>query len=461
MNKIKSDKNLFEPVYWQSEPNESLEVGKYLGTIEYKDNTENTEFLVEQTFANKPHMIFKTKLKKISILSNDIQAKNIKINFSNFKPSIDAFVTRFKNSTSNDYVEIEITSKSIPIHLQSEKIILDDNVIKTSTFHLINFPISSVIGSNDYVFTANVDDTYSERIMSRIICEYDQWQIEIIEVKETKKIKEKLKDEGGMAITHIGRVSKKDGSCYSYNDLMKIDNVLFHMFSFCFCRWLSPAYWVSFDQFGKQVHKSFGIGFQSNDFGIKGNCIFDSTYGEMLENMFPLLCKMFESKDFKEFFHSIIYWYVLASETNIDAGIILSQAAMELFSSVYCVEIKKMVSQNAFTTGKLNAADKFRLLLSSLDVPFDFLFPDFNLTKPSNSNMIDVLDYIVYARNNLIHSNKKNNTVVNIDIYKSSQIYQWLIEVSLLKYIGYTLKYSNRLKRKWVGQVEDLPSRNT
>ncbi|MBI4830973.1 MAG: hypothetical protein HY801_05345 [Candidatus Lindowbacteria bacterium] len=98
---------------------------------------------------------------------------------------------------------------------------------------------------------------------------------------------------------------------------------------------------------------------------------FDPNHCEELVNLFPGFLAKWQDVNWHEALREAIYWYLNANYTprGIDAGIILSQAAIERLSYSYSVENNKLISSKGFKD--LWASDKLRLLFSSLGLPLE------------------------------------------------------------------------------------------
>lgn len=85
-----------------------------------------------------------------------------------------------------------------------------------------------------------------------------------------------------------------------------------------------------------------------------------------------------ENDEWREALDEAIYWYLNANQSSrgIDAGIILTQAAIERLSYEFSVKYKRLFTVNAFKA--LWASAKFRLLFSSLGIPLNFRLTPLN-----------------------------------------------------------------------------------
>lgn len=67
------------------------------------------------------------------------------------------------------------------------------------------------------------------------------------------------------------------------------------------------------------------------------------------------------------------------------------------------------------------------------------------------------MSMIVGVRNELVHPKRRMLVKIAPLIVPCWQLAQWYIEMFLLKLSGYSGQYSNRLRAKWVGEVEFVP----
>ncbi|MDQ3017740.1 MAG: hypothetical protein M3R25_13600, partial [Bacteroidota bacterium] len=91
--------------------------------------------------------------------------------------------------------------------------------------------------------------------------------------------------------------------------------------------------------------------------------------------------KVWANDDWRGALREIIYWYLNANFPfrGNEAGIILTQAAIERLSYEYAVKDKRLVTADGFKN--LWASDKFRLLFSYLRIPLDIPLATSELKK--------------------------------------------------------------------------------
>ncbi len=131
---------------------------------------------------------------------------------------------------------------------------------------------------------------------------------------------------------------------------------------------------------------------------------FDEMTSAQMTDLFPRFAKQRTQKDWHRALRESIYWYLNANNSfrGIDAGIILSQAAIERLSYEYVVEDKKLLSANGFKD--LRSSDKFRLLFSSLELPLGIPHTTTRLTTSSTKeHWVDAPHALTEIRNSVVH----------------------------------------------------------
>ena len=157
-----------------------------------------------------------------------------------------------------------------------------------------------------------------------------------------------------------------------------------------------------------------------------------------------------------------IYWYLNANESSrgIDAGIILTQTALERLAYTYAVQDKGMLSKKGFTD--LWASDKLRVFFSSIGIP--------NVIPAECTELLQLVDDrsnnlkwedLPYAltdiRNSLVHPDKKNRDQYKEGYYDAWRSGLWLLELAILAVCGYQGTYSNRITTRREGQSKPVP----
>jgi len=327
----------------------------------------------------------------------------------------------------------------------------DTTKLKAVVFHLVNFPNfhgarSSTLKEENRSYRINHIDLLGK-----------EWKITLNSLCSTSSTCKKLKESGGYDITHAGRIERNDGNTFAGEDAKRILKILLFFFSFARGMWATPILPVGFDEAGSIVWEEWNS--PRGEPWADVLSWFDHQHAKQLEDAFSGFFSIWEDDTWQPAIEEAIYWYLNSnySSRGIDAGMILSQTAIELLAYTYAVETKKLVTSRGFR--QLWASDKFRLLFSSLDLPLGIPSELKKLTELAKSlNWIDAPQALTEMRNELIHPEPKEKGRFNEARFEAWNLGLWYIEMVLLRLCGYEGTYGNRLNRgRWVGQVESVP----
>jgi len=286
-----------------------------------------------------------------------------------------------------------------------------------------------------------------------LIC--DEWNVELKSLLSTRENIKSLKEKGGYRVTHIGGIKKADGTLFSGKDAQECLGALRFFLSFAKGGWCEPICAVGFDASGNRVWESWSSPREPWHVSLSW---FDPHNGSQLATLFPGFMKRWENDDWREALHEVIYWYLNAnfSSRGIDTGIILTQAAIERLSYEYAVKDKRLLTVNGFKD--LWASDKFRLLFSSLGIPLEIPKETPEIEKFAKKfNWLDTPHALTEIRNSLVHPKHKKRGQLHSVYYEIWNLGLWYLEMGFLAICDYSGTYGNRLKQRWVGQVEDVP----
>lgn len=319
-------------------------------------------------------------------------------------------------------------------------------------FHLFNFV--DLLGTRR---TTEQDGSAKHAIEHvDLIC--DEWNVELKSLLSTREDIKTLKEEGGYRLTHIGSIKKNDSALFSGDDAQQCLRALRFFLSFAKGGWCEPICAVGFDTSGSRVWESWSSPREPWRAPISW---FDPHNSSQLATLFPDFMKKWEDSEWGEALHEVIYWYLNAnfSSRGIDAGIILTQAAIERLSYEYAVKEKRLITVNGFKA--LWASDKFRLLFSSLGIPLEIPKETSELEKLSKMfNWLDAPHGLTETRNSLVHPEHKKRGQLDSAYCEAWKLGLWYLELGLLAICNYSGTYGNRLKQRWVGQVENVPWTN-
>lgn len=293
-------------------------------------------------------------------------------------------------------------------------------------------------------------------IINHVHLKSNDWQVDLRLMRETRDRIKRLKAEGGYGLTHIGLL-RKDSSSFSGKEAEKTLNALRFFLSFAKGAWCNPICAVGFDGSGNRVWESWSSPKEAWHSPLSW---FDPHHCEQLAALFPGFVAKWNHEDWREALHEVIYWYLNSNHSSrgIDAGIILTQAAIERLSYEYAVKDRKLIETKGFRD--LRASDKLRLLFSSLNIPIEIpssLSEMARLALAKNFNWLDAPHALTEMRNSLVHPEHKRREQFSDAYFEAWNLGLWYLELALLRICGYSGSYSNRLLSRWVGTVEDVP----
>ncbi len=379
-------------------------------------------------------------------LTRAIMTEGALSSFSINRHQIEGFRLSSGGNLPSQEFNIKWCPKSEPIEIIGDSSTLMTQVV----FHLFNFV--NFFGTQRLIEQSGTKNHTIEYV--NLIC--DEWNVDLKSLNSTKANIKSLKEEGGYRLTHIGGIKKADGTSFSGKDAHECLIALRFFLSFARGGWREPICAVGFDASDNRVWESWS---SPKEPWHSPPSWFDIRNGSQLASLFPGFMKRWANDDWHEALHEAIYWYLNANNSThgIDTGIILTQAAIERLSYEYVVRDRKLLTINGFKA--LWASDKFRLLFSSLGIPLDIPTASPTIQKLASKQMgwLDAPHALTEIRNSLVHPEHKHKETFGTAYYEAWNLGLWYLEMGILAICGYADSYGNRLKQRYVGQVEDIP----
>jgi len=350
-----------------------------------------------------------------------------------------------------DVVALRTTVKWCPT---SEPIIgigIDSTQMTRVVFHLFNFV--------DFFGTRRSSEQSGNmtHAIEHVDLSSDGWQVELKSLPETRSNIERLKAEGGYRLTHIGCIERIDRSSFSAKEAQEYLSALGFFLSFVKGGWCEPVCAVGFDASGNRVWESWS---SPREPWYTPLSWFDPHNSLQLATLFSGFMTRWTDDNWREALHEVIYWYLNANHSSrgIDAGIILTQAAIERLSYELAVKDRRLITIDGFKA--LRASDKFRLLFSTVGILLDIPAETPELQRLANTSQINWLDAphaLTEIRNSLVHPEHKRRVQFGNAYYEAWNLGLWYLEMSILAVCGYSGTYGNRLKQRALGQTENVP----
>lgn len=366
-------------------------------------------------------------------------------NFSLIGHDIRVFATSIGPPTSGK-THIIFTPHETLIPLIGDK----DTELSKMVFHLFNF--KDIIGT----YSVTLPSETGMCMRGVTVLKSAKWELNLFNYCSSKT-KERLDKTGGYALTHIAALSRSDGRSFKAQEAEDLMGDLYLFFTFCQGSFLSPTLPVGFDESGQKVWVLLNNPHQLSESQFSW---FDPHHCDEIAALFPDFLSLLENEDWKDTLHTVIYWYARSNDISgqgVDTGIVLTQIAIEHLSFEYTVNQKKLLDAEGFK--KLVASNKFRILLSSLNLPLDI--PDTlpHLKKLAKKySYTDAAHVLTAVRNSMVHSEHKREENSTSIYYEAWLLGLWYLELSILRLCSYQGTYANRVvKERWLGTVEKVP----
>lgn len=368
-----------------------------------------------------------------------------------FESNLDDCLVKFPSRKAEVRVFAVQTSLEITTFIAKEGRFRHENETvldtKKTVFHLINF-----VGFNSSD-SRTVDTENPHRRLPFIVLKAEEWNIEISYAESDAEQVKKLEDLGGYFVTHIGVLKRHDGGLYDQETALEVLSGLQHFLSFSSGFWTCPALPVGLGDADEVMWRHWSVQQVDSYRHRRANNWYAKKQGEQLQECFQGFLSLYNTQEMGRNLQEALYWYLRANHdsSGIDAGIILSQAALELLSYGHCVEGEGLVTKDGFKS--LRASGQIRLLLRALELSVELQLACPEMHKLSKEfNWIDAPLALTEIRNALIHPERDKRSKFQDSYVECWQLNLWYLETIILRLIGFKGEYYNRVS----GQLDSM-----
>ncbi|WP_182865673.1 hypothetical protein [Stieleria mannarensis] len=351
-------------------------------------------------------------------------------------------------NSSNNQSEIEWVAKREPCFL------LGDSTTQIATIKAALFNFPDVNGNR-----VDSEKRGGREVRINILeLEHENLKAEIRSSFDSSRANGKSKLDDLPRFTHQLALSFDDGLEHAAEEFENRLSVVKDCLSFMSGKRVVPVCPTGLDSNGSTAFK--GLSSPNRSPGWVPSCLREGN-ADGLREFFRCYLDTVRREVWQNSLHESVYWYLNANQTHrgIDAGIILSQAAMEVLSYTFAVNDKGLISDDGYK--KLRASDKLRLLLKSIGVPTDIpaeLKQIQNLVaNDKNVKWIDLPHALTEIRNSLVHPDTKNREKFYSCIHDAYTGWLWCLELSILAICGYSGRYRNRLTATATWDSDPVP----
>lgn len=292
----------------------------------------------------------------------------------------------------------------------------------------------------------------------RLTLEGGGWSVVLDERAEFSSLKEHLRESGGFAFTHIGRLERSDGCAFSDEDASDLLSGLHWFLSFVRGIWVCPVLYSGRTSDGNVVWEDWDPGRVGRWAGPPSWC--DPTNWKAAEEAFQGYMSLWEDPFENAVLRTSVGQYVSANNPSpVETAITVAQSGLELLGWVEFVETNRVSKADWENSRSHPAAKRISLLLDECSA---------DKSIPSALKNLQGLDgnwqsgpaVVAGVRNRLVHPRKSADRV---SWPREVLCEAWLLmsrylELCILHRLGVTSGIRDRLDSNvWVGSISPPP----
>ena len=318
-------------------------------------------------------------------------------------------------------------------------------------FGVVNFPDfmkpRSTESQTDNETPWNSEDLWTVHLKD------NPWLVEIKPVKNRKQVHESLRKQRGFALTHWGKVTRIDGKPFPKESVQPFMATLNQFLSFARGVSCGMTLIKGLDEAGETVWEEWGVTKVKPWMGHR-SCL-DILNGATLEDLFVGFGCYYRALPRDSQTDLALEWYLESNaQEALHTSIVLTQAALE-----------RLTTEKVGPRAKVQSCTKSEkekegnwIARALCEVNNDLSVPQSLRKALGNAKSFAHGPHaLVEIRNDLVHPEMKRGILSSEAYRQARKLGLWYVELLLLKLFGYRGLYSNRLTRKWTGDVETVP----
>ena len=329
-----------------------------------------------------------------------------------------------------------------------------DYPIDRVTFHLANYP--DFTGKNDYREEIT-DGTKTIWIRwNEVVLDVEDWKVRLQPCEHFHALRQKSVGSQEVVLNGVGEIRKKDGAQFEKQEAKPILEALRIFLSFAFADWSPPLLVVGSNEVADKSWQFWNSYDVSRSYHLRGWA--DEYHGNALTDAFPVFFALWSQETWQEPLELAVTWLIEATRQSgrSQGAIAFGQIPLEMLAWIVFVEDRTIVQKNEFE--RLSAASKLQMLLAHCGIPFAVPAELPALAKLASETQFNTGPKLVTrVRNTIIHPNENNRSAlrgwattysVTVDKirWETEQLLRWYVTLVLLRLIGYSGSYRNRLK---------------
>lgn len=240
--------NLVKGIYAGNDINERLDIAEEYVELIYGDASAKGTVKVQFDFIPRPRLIFDIEFDESFIEMAHLFSSAIEglIKFIERDLVLNIMIIKKFLSTNAPFRII-----AIPIE-QPITFVVNENLTEV-IFHVINF--YDFCGADRFCFESD------EKLIAgnRLTLRHGKFEILIQSLPQTSDIIEKLDEQGGYGITHVGSIKRLDGKGFKADKTNEILENIYYFLSFARGFWTPPIFPIGFDLQNNKSWKNGGV----------------------------------------------------------------------------------------------------------------------------------------------------------------------------------------------------------
>lgn len=321
----------------------------------------------------------------------------------------------------------------------------DDVEARRVLFHVTNFPPITA----KFIHLNFPNGRMRCSWPGRTILEADGWKITLDAVEGSDRLKRRVAEVGGHAITHVALVERTDGRGIRPAEAEDFSNLLDHFLSFARGAWTSLQLAVGLDDAGNRLWRIWDTGRTTPGYALR-SWLYDLFPGG-LPGLFRTYAARWCDPLWRNPLSQATLHYVeaMVAPSGMEISSANTQMGIELLAWMWAVEHKKAVSRTRFDK-RMNAAARIRWMVK--DCGLDAAIPQ-SLKKLTHlakaEGWEDGPDAITKIRNKLEHPKRDNIEALHA-MPKNARSQAWALglqylDLAFLRVLEYQGNYSNKV----------------
>ena len=295
--------------------------------------------------------------------------------------------------------------------------------ISSASFLILNVP-NFLGGASKWVRVGR-----GAEIRGAVTVVADAWRVSIEASRNLNGVLSALKEDDGVAVTHVGQVTKTGGSLFSLEDALSV--IWCARLALSFCRGADCGIAAIRGTTGgaSEIPVQWGTWHTAPWSTSAKSCAPPMSEFDMFAKMAKTLLERRTDTEFRRVVDQAVDWYTISNRGPAHAGVIVSQAALELLSSY--------ITGRRIEHGS-PASEVIREALESCKVPIRLP------TSWPCSRRWDGPEALVKTRNDFVHAQPRHSVTFK-EQFCAWDLGQWYIEVLLMSLLGYAGDHHRRL----------------